>query len=430
MYKKLLLLTCSAIAAFASSFEEADNPQLAANGSGNVVAFWEEFQTDHFVARYANYLAESGWQSAASLSSGSTTACDPEASMNLSGNMIAVWKQSTGAYYAIYAATGTLGSSWNTPIQLSSNDSIFPRVQIDADGKGVALWQERASPTTFRIATSSFIPASGWSTATHISSASKIQMCPKTTISSNGRTVAVWNIPTVPGPFFGIAVQGSFYSANSGWSTPVIISNTQHDATIPSVGASSTGEALAVWVARQATGGVGLVQAATLSTVGTWGSPVTLSDGDLEASYPKIAMNNAGQAVVVWQAKEPGSSTVSGRAIVRSAGGTWGSILSFASSGVSYPEVSINSGGKAVAIWIESRETDALLKASIYSSGSWLSPQTVSSESKVALHPEIRVNTDGSACVVWQSDDLAGIMQILSARLDTDNNWSAPRVIN
>lgn len=430
MYKKLLVLSCGAITGFASVIGEADDPQLAANGSGNVVAFWEEFQTDHFAVRSAPYLEGGGWQPAGTLSLGSKDAFDPEAGMNASGDMIVVWRQNTGGYYATFAATGVLGSPWNTPVQLSNGDSAFAKAQIDADGNGVALWQARESATALYIATSSFSAETGWSAATRLSDSSKIQMCPKTAMGSNGRTVAVWNIPTVPGPLFGIAVQGAFYTAGSGWSTPVILSDVHHDTTLAAVGVCSTGEAVAVWVARQEIGGVGFVQVATLSAEGTWGSPVAVSNAGSEAALPRVSMNDAGQAVVVWQAKESGSSVVSGWASVRSAEGIWGPVASFASSGVSYPEVAMNNSGKAVAVWTETRDSDALLKAAIYSGDAWLSPQTLSSEGVVASSPEIRVNTDGSASVVWQSNDRAGTVEILSARLDAENSWSAPRVIN
>ncbi len=421
----LSLLSCTAISGFALLIGEADDPGLAANGSGNVSAFWEEYKDNCFAIHTANYLTRSGWQAPTRLSV-STDAFDPEAAMNSAGNTLVVWRQNTGAYYAIYGAAAQVGDVWSTPVQLSTADSYFAEIGLDNDGHGVAVWQERIDPRNVCLATASFTPGSGWSAPTKLSDSSQVMMAPEVNTGSNGRTVAAWQIPSSQGTYFRLVIQGAYYSAGAGWSTPVTLTNVNHDSVAACVGVSSNGEALVVWE-----GGFGetfdQLGAATLSADGNWGAPLVISGDGVAAVHPDFAMNDSGQAVVAW--KTPTGSDVAVMALIRAADGTWGTVRELAPTNGNLPEVAINSSGKAIVIWTEKGGSDARIKAATYADGNWSASVYISDAGSIASQPEVRVNTDGSATAAWQSD-LNNEALIVSAQMGTDNVWGVPVVIN
>ena len=421
----LSLLGCTAVSGFALLIGEADDPGMAANGSGNVAAFWEEYGNSCFSIRTANYLVGSGWHAPTRLS-GSTDAFDPEAVMNSAGDMLVVWRQNAGPYYAIYGAAAHVGEAWSAPVQISSANSYFTEVGLDQDGNGVAVWQQQLDARNLCLATASFTPGSGWSDAAKLSDASQVMMAPELATGSNGRMVAAWQSSSSQGSYFRLVIQGAYYSAGAGWSAPVTLTDPTHDSVTACVGVSSTGEALVVWGGGFGASGDQL-GAVTLSADGTWGSPVVISGDRVGAAHPDFSMNDSGQAVVAWEA--PVGSDIAAMALIREADGTWGTITELAATNGHLPEVAINNSGKAVAIWTENGESDARIKAAFYLDGSWSSPVYISDAGQTASQPEVRVNTDGSAVAAWQSG-LNNEAIIVSAVMGTDNVWGAPVIIN
>jgi hypothetical protein len=137
-------------------------------------------------------------------------------------------------------------------------------------------------------------------------------------------------------------------------------------------------------------------------------------------------MNDAGQAVIVWQSTSSNGS-LGVRAIVRAADGSWGEEKLLTAFNAGNPEVAINASGKAVAIWTSS---NTVILAAVYDGGSWGAPTLLSCPYCTSSNPEVRVNVDGTAILVWQSTNADNVTQVMASRLSTDNVWSTPIAIN
>jgi len=139
---------------WAAAAIESDNtsnaiqPQIAFDTSGNALAIWQQ-NTVSGVNIWANrYAAGSGtWGTAALVENNSVgTSSYPQIAFDTSGNALAVWYQNDGLRTNIlanrYAAgTGTWGTA--TLIETDNAGSAdSPQIAIDANGNALAVWEQ------------------------------------------------------------------------------------------------------------------------------------------------------------------------------------------------------------------------------------------------------------------------------------------------
>lgn len=121
--------------------------RVAMNANGGGVAAYDVSSVDGGV--YGNvYTSEGGWGGAARIDAGTTQAQDATVAVDASGNAIAVFKQSVGAGYRVYAnrhdrpaPTPTPTPTAAPPIDLSVNKSAFStsgHIAVTADVQALA----------------------------------------------------------------------------------------------------------------------------------------------------------------------------------------------------------------------------------------------------------------------------------------------------
>jgi hypothetical protein len=154
------------------------------------------------------------------------------------------------------------------------------------------------------------------------------------------------------------------------WGTPVTISGAG-EITNPnasgqvSVATDSAGDAIAVWTDWTSADGACpcVIRAASRTAGGSFGSPVNVSssfgDATLTGGDARVAMDAAGDAVVVWDEvtePTPGDFETNVRASVRPAGGSFTSPATISGAtdttkGGGSPQVAMDAGGDAVVAW-------------------------------------------------------------------------------
>ena len=94
--------------------------------------------------------------------------------------------------------------------------------------------------------------------------------------------------------------------------------------------------------------------------------------------------------------------------------------LSIAGADAYDPQVALNEAGDAVVVWgqVDGGGNDQIYKAELHG-GSWSSPAGLTDHLSVAgtgAHdPQVALNAAGNAVVVWQQDNGAGFFQIYKA---------------
>lgn len=197
------------------------------------------------------------------------------------------------------------------------------------------------------------------------------------------------------------------------------LSDSSRHASGAEVGVDADGDALVVWRRYDETGqcggsGCGRIQARARSAAGTFGPVQTLSDAGQDASSPKVALDPAGNAVVVWERSDGSSASCCTRvqARARSAGGTLGPVQTLSAPGQDAfgAGVGVEADGDALVTWARKDGSAgcggsggcARVQARPRSAAGTLGPvQTLSGASANAHSPKLAVNADGDAVVVW-----------------------------
>jgi hypothetical protein len=89
------------------------------------------------------------------------------------------------------------------------------------------------------------------------------------------------------------------------------------------------------------------------SAAGAWSSIQTLSDPKTETYFPRVAIDEGGNSVVVWDSTAAGTTSFHAQARARSATGALSDIETFSKStpNLQDPHVATSPGGVAVAAW-------------------------------------------------------------------------------
>ncbi len=334
-------------------------PCLSINDNGNAIAIWK--QKDGVNRVYSAYFNGSTWSLFADPVSGTShtgNIDDPGiSSIDQNGNAIAIWEQQVGADNRIYSARFN-GSTWSLFADpVSPGDTIRLESGFNTNGKGFAVW-EQADGAVNRVY-SAYFNGSTWSLfADPISGTShpRIAVRPQVAIDATGKAVAIWQqLDDTTGP-----IKERIYSARfngSTWSLFVDpVSGTSHtnDAERVRVAVNNTGVALAIWNQFQ---GSNVYASGALFNGSSW----SLFPDPLSNTVPSLNLNgrvvinkNNNTGIAVWRRPDEAS-------VIRLYGafydGTDWTKFDTPISGtthtgnVSNPELYMDNAGNTIVVW-------------------------------------------------------------------------------
>jgi hypothetical protein len=159
-----------------------------------------------------------------------------------------------------------------------------------------------------------------------------------------------------------------------------------------------------VRLARRLSAPVALVAATVVATpaAATFGPPLDLSAPGRHAFDPQVAMDPAGNALFTWSRDDGADSRIQAR--VRSAAGLLGGsqTLSAAGQDATLPRVAVDDQGDAVFTWLRSDGTHRRVEARARTAGGALGAvQILSGAGQAAQEPQVAVDADGDAVFAW-----------------------------
>lgn len=165
---------------------------------------------------------------------------------------------------------------------------------------------------------------------------------------------------------------------------------------------------------------VALVCAAPASAA--WSPAVTISNPSNAAGIPHVAVDPAGDAVVLW-----GINTGL-EAAYRAVGGTWSGPVPIGGFGAGEAEVAISPTGEAVAVW---RHAELPSKAGIEAAfrkpdGTWTTPLTISPPTEESIEPQVAIGPNGTAVATWVAYENNGHTRIQAAAGTATGGWGEP----
>lgn len=390
----------------------ACTPQIAMDGHGNAIAVWTQTDDKRTSAWTNSYLAGQGWGVAMPLATGHARPTDaPHIAMNPQGSAVAVWIQQDSSGGSVWARRYHRTTGWGNAALLDTAQAQNPKIAINAQGRAIAIWQQ-AKGAHYSLCYSSYAPDSGWSPnelihISHHSPASRLQLA----IHPSGNAVAVWY--QFDGEFYRIWTK--HYRAdttNAGWCTTQMLSDHAGNAFSPQVCMRVDNSALAVWYQDDGThNSIWSSECSATST--SWSAPQHVNQhhsGD--ALDPQIATDAQGCTQAVWsQSSHTAHNLIWANCHVPGQG--WGrpeQIQTDSTGTAGYPQIAVDSSGRACAMWVQADSRRKHLIASHYTKQyGWADPQRLPVQhTGDAMRAQLAVNATGNAVAVWQQHDGMG----------------------
>lgn len=272
-----------------------------------------------------------------------------------------------------------------------------------------------------------------WLEAKNLSAVGFGAFGPRVGLDANGGAVTSWFGAT---SMTGDTTQVSERTRGGGWSAP---KNLQVDGTnTPDLAVSPDGTAVIAWEFDDVPGSEdGSYIETSVRTNGVWSPAAPLpKDKTLQFSYfPRVAMDTAGDAVVVWQEcyspaekepcfenKEPAEYAI--RAAVRMAGGGWSTpkdVTTGTTENAKKLSAAINPSGDIAVAWEDMKGNRA--RVSLLRAGA-PEPVVHTLSTKVSGSPQVAFAADGTAIAVWDEND-AGFWVSSSTAAPGSSSWSA-----
>jgi PKD domain len=217
-----------------------------------------------------------------------------------------------------------------------------------------------------------------------------------TAMGSAGGAAVTWLGPE-------LAVQVATRAPLGGFSAPLALAPAGENRA-PQAAVDGAGDATVVWFGSS--GSNFLAQAATVMD-GMASAPVTLSVTGKNSTFPTVAMNDRGDTIVAWTRGEGSSGII--QASFRPAGGSFGAAVNLSSGGESAtdPRVAIDDAGDATVVWDRYNGVDEVVEEATRpaATGSFSKAVVLSNEAEPSIQPFVAMNAEGDTAVTWASSN-------------------------
>jgi hypothetical protein len=364
-------------------------PKVAVNSNGDAAAVWRRNDGTH-------YRVQARMRSAAGVlgpiqdltDPGTDAIAVPQVGINDAGDAAFIWQLFSGAIQArSLSAAGALG-----PIQSIgqvSNEVSDPRLAIGSDGKVVFVWSDSVAVHA-RILTG----AGALLNAMDISTASQ-SVFPSVAMDSVGNAIFVWGVTNT-------AVQSRTLSA-SGILRRIVTVSHAPPFDLPQIAVDQGADAAFTW--NVFNGSNTLVQARNRSAAGVFGAIAPLTHPGRDARNPQIGIDGGGNAVIVWSRLDASGfdrvqvSTLTAGSVV---GAT--RTVSAANHHAFNPQVAVDAAGDAVLVWERSDGVNERIQSvTLSSTGVLSSVQSLSHRAENCYEPQVGISGSGKAVAVWRS---------------------------
>lgn len=280
------------------------DPIIGLGDDGDGVVVWLQSELRHSL--HAARLVGGAWQPAAELleqESGSPGY--PRLGVDGAGNATVLWVEPHGPNRGLFLRRMDARSGiWGERIALSSEQCFLANLAVAHSGHAAVTWtQPGASEAQLHVAYAS-TPSGRWSEEALPAAGSGAPFYPSLAVA-DGAAMLVWRQGEAQDEVF-----ASRRSSDGVWEPPVVLGRDAGPHTWPRVAVDGSSAAIATW--HQGLDGSSRVVAAHYDpSSDAWSEPVLLDNGAAAALNPRIAVNEAGLAVVIWQQQEsPGRSHI------------------------------------------------------------------------------------------------------------------------
>ena len=237
----------------------------------------------------------------------------------------------------------------------------------------------------------------------------------KTVVNNNGKAITVWWKYNYTNSHYEILMS----QYDDAWSQPQVISGSSTSVYNPSVAMDNNGNAIIIWEdwgSLSTAGGIKFMEYRN----GSWSSPRLASNMSFPAiSYGSVAMNDNGNAIIVWSDNSIYK--------IEYVNGVWSQPETVSNDyDADYPDVRLNQNDEGIITWTHSTSSYGLdtLYSTELRQGSWTSPHIVSVQGIDPDMPQVAFDDMGNAIVVWQQ--IEGTSYRVYRNEFRNHTWSGP----
>src|SRR5690606_507901 len=286
----------------------AVRPRVVMDSAGNAVAVWAQFDGTRNNIRANRYTAGAGWGTSGPVGDDACDACVPHVATDAGCQAVAVWRQSDGVRYNVWANRHYPGSGWGTAELIETDDAGdpgAPQVATNAAGDAVAVWMQ-FDGVQWNAWANRYAPGAGWEGAALIETGAEDAMGQQVAQNGAGDAVAVW----FQSDGARNHIWANHYVAGAGWGTAELIETHPGNATNPQIAVDASGAATVVWEQSAETGAPYAVWMNRYVAGAAWGIARPIGSGQGHA-YPRVAADGAGNVLTMWvQSEGSGAATL------------------------------------------------------------------------------------------------------------------------
>jgi hypothetical protein len=368
------------------STEEAAEPQVGVDGRGGGYALFlrDAAATRRLVVNpFDGGLAQPGWRNHPGIELGVLGSASASPSFRLAvaatGRTIVAWTRDAGPNNTAQELWTLIGdtqdpANWSVPVRISQQAGSVSNVQLQMDAAGHAylVWQQPDTTNGNRqtvLAARYDATYNTWTGPARVTGAASAQLSPALAMNASGSAVVAWSEDG--------SIRVARHVGSNEWSDAVT-------AYTPAAGAS--------------------------------------------ANEPKVAMNDAGEAVIAFSLYTIATQHADVLAARMRADGSLtaaGPVAPAIAASRDNHNVAIGGNGRAVVTWVQQDSFEDLHSAAMARDGTaWVRAQPVSG---IVKAPVLASDASGNVFALWSQRVGAQPRRIMSARLPRDSDlWSEP----
>jgi hypothetical protein len=388
----------------------AEEPQIAVDGQSNALAVWEYAEPGRSRIWANRYTRRDLWGDPVPIDAGDQQSSRPQLAVDEPGNSFVVWEQTQdGSEANIWSNRYTVDQGWGTAELLQTGEitaARVPSIAADPAGNAIAVWVQVDPDTNEEsVWASRYEPDAGWGAAASID-ATTIPLAGRRTavaMDSDGNAIAVWDRPTVGGD----VLWANRYTAGSGWGTAQLIKDDPDtSATGPRLSMGRGGDAVVVWAQGDDTRED--IWAVRFSG-STWEAPVRIDAyDDGNKNQPDVAVDGAGMAHAVWSQADPDFENIWAASYTPGSG--WGTPELIEppnedpeeDGDATVPRIGVNTAGNAFVVWRQVWDNWGSVWSNRLDPGTgWMTAERIEDIRLAAKRPKIAVDENRHAHAVW-----------------------------
>lgn len=305
-------------------FGQGSNPPpLATNKHGEKAMAWVENVGSNVGNVFVSlYTPNNGWSSPQQITSNTlntTVFSSPNVAINNDGSVTVVWlHRPYGLPASINSRRYSKLAGWLDSELVDQNDSGFAGLQkidlgIDDAGNAIATWyRTELVPGSYSnqhaVHTSRYINGRGWLNRKFLTeNIPWVALDLRLDMNSKGDAIISWIIEGEYNPYSTVVYAVNF-SPDTGWTAPEIVSVAENDvrANDVAIKLSNSGDAIIAWQHAYPNTGIDELYANRYSQLTGWQGPEFLEVVNSNTAIsPKLAIDNLGNALVIWSERNP-----------------------------------------------------------------------------------------------------------------------------